>query len=346
MAKVSVLMPVHNGAPFVKEAIKSILAQTFSDFELLVTDDCSTDRTPAILDEMASTDRRIKVFRNPENRGIAQSLNQMIDTASGEYLARMDADDLALPTRFEQQCQLLDGGCVDLCGSWIKSIGKLRDRVVRFPLDDKAIRASLLFQSAFMHPSIMMRASLFSGGLRYSLDTPHAEDYDLWVRLTERCRFANLPQVLHRYRRHSEQVSEAHALTQWESASKIRLRYLHMLGIKVTAREQYVHSMIRYPTAIKDKELLREMEAWLMKLADHFSDNPRQRAIVSEQWFRVCVRSAHFGIWTWTTYRRSSLRPISPGGRLRSLDLLLISMARLRYQSRMFRVLENFSISS
>ena len=207
---ISVVMSVFNGQAFLSEAIESILGQTFRDFELLVVDDGSTDRTADILAGYASRDGRLRVLRH-ENKGLATSLNIGINLAKGGYIARMDADDAAMPHRLKEQVDFMErhpevgvlGGAAEL----INATGHVI-HTTRPPLEDSEIRSLMLrCCNPILHPTVVMRkeVALVSGGYRKAaLD---AEDYDLWLRMSERSRLANLGKPLLRYRIHSGQVS-------------------------------------------------------------------------------------------------------------------------------------------
>jgi hypothetical protein len=206
---VSVVMSVFNGQAFLSEAIESILSQTFRNFEFLVVDDGSTDATAGILSTYASRDARMRIFRH-ENKGRAESLNVGIRLAMGHYIARMDADDIALPDRLQAQVDFMErhievgllGGAVEL----INTQGQVL-RTVRPPLEDWEIRALMLRYNPMFHPAVVMRkeVALAAGGYRKAL--LDADDYDLWLRMSERSRLANLGKLILQYRIHSEQVS-------------------------------------------------------------------------------------------------------------------------------------------
>lgn len=200
-------MPVHNGERFLGEALDSIFAQTFRDFELVVVDDGSSDETPAIIADYAARDSRLRPIRQ-EPSGLTSSLNRGWRSAAGEYVARMDADDVALPDRFEQQVEFLDAHPeVAVVGTAAIAIGPDGEEVsaVHYPEDDAAIRRELWRYNCLVHSSVMMRRSALEEVDGYRLD--QAEDYDLWLRIAERHALANLPQRLLRYRYHAGQFS-------------------------------------------------------------------------------------------------------------------------------------------
>jgi glycosyltransferase involved in cell wall biosynthesis len=206
---VSVVMSVFNGQAFLREAIESILSQTFHDFEFLVIDDGSTDSTAGILASYASRDGRMRVVHH-ENKGRAASLNIGINIATGGYIARMDADDIALPHRLQEQLDFMERHAeVGLLGGAAEVINRAGQilSIYRPPLEDSEIRSTLVHHNVFFHPTVVMRKEVVvaSGGYRKAL--LDADDYDLWLRIAERSQLANLGEPVLRYRIHPDQVS-------------------------------------------------------------------------------------------------------------------------------------------
>ena len=221
---ISVVLPAYNGEKYLAEAIDSILAQTFGDFELIIIDDGSTDDTPKILSDYAQRDQRIRMVVR-ENKGLVTTLNDLIDMARGLWIARMDQDDIALPHRFECQLAWLDKTGADISGSWVKRFGSLDERIVRLHKSDEAIKTEMLFSSPFAHPSVIMRAALVKE-LRYNPAWEKAEDYDLWERAAEAgWTMTNVPEVLMLYRVHADQITTRTMSLVQQRAQEIRRRY-------------------------------------------------------------------------------------------------------------------------
>jgi glycosyltransferase involved in cell wall biosynthesis len=215
--RVSVILPVFNGGRFLAAAVESILKQSFSDFELIAIDDGSTDDSAVLLSSFARSDTRVRVITQA-NMGIVKSLNRALELARGEYIARMDADDEALPSRFSLQVAFLDthpeiavlGSAITL----IDAAGAVM-REIDYPLTPTEVDRFLMKAgSAFAHPAVMARRDAIQtvGGYRELLQ--HAEDYDLWLRMAERYSLANLPDRLLRYRHHDTKGSRRHATAQ------------------------------------------------------------------------------------------------------------------------------------
>jgi hypothetical protein len=226
MPRVSVLMPVFNGGRFLAAAVGSILSQSYDDFELIAIDDGSSDQSACVLLGCARSDRRIRVVTHA-NVGIVASLNAALELAVGEYVARMDADDVALPSRFARQVAFLDNHPeVAVVGSAITLIDQegsaIRD--VAYPLAPAEIFEFLIqVGCALAHPAVMMRRAAVVGVGGYRGAYQHAEDYDLWLRISETRALANLPDRLLYYRQHPDKSSVRHAAEQMLATKVARL---------------------------------------------------------------------------------------------------------------------------
>jgi hypothetical protein len=205
---VSVVMSVFNGERFLPEAIESILDQSFKDFEFIIIDDGSTDRSASILDSYKNSDSRVRVFHE-QHAGLVNSLNRGCALAQGKYLGRMDADDVASIDRLALQVDFLElhkeigvlGGTVE----WIDADGKSLG-IYPYPFEDAEIKTELLRRCAMWHPTILLRREVlaWAGGYRHIAG---AEDYDLWLRVARQFQLANLETVILKYRIHPQQVS-------------------------------------------------------------------------------------------------------------------------------------------
>ena len=207
---VSVVMPVRNGERFVEQAARSILEQTFTDIELVIVDDGSTDGTPTLLRAIAARDERVLVLTAKRPEGIVRALNEGCRAARGRYLARMDADDISLPRRIELQVELLDAtpdvGIVGGCMTCTNLSGSVSWPAL-YPPDDAAIRKTLASANPFGHPTVMMRREAFESCGGYRDVCRHAEDYELWVRLLDHWQGANLSEPVLVYRVHTDQTA-------------------------------------------------------------------------------------------------------------------------------------------
>jgi cellulose synthase/poly-beta-1,6-N-acetylglucosamine synthase-like glycosyltransferase len=223
MPKVSVVMSVYNGERFLRQAVESILDQTLTDFEFIVVDDGSTDGTAEILSSYAEADPRLRIITQ-ENRGLIQSLNRAIGAAQGEYMARMDADDISMPERLTVQVRWLDSHPqVAMLGTRYDEIdehGKVVRRGNRYVGSALVERALLQGNfSVFCHGSVMFRRTCFEHIGGYREQFKHAEDYDLWLRMAEHYELDNLAETLYQHRLRLDSVSFEHFLQQQRGAA-------------------------------------------------------------------------------------------------------------------------------
>lgn len=225
MPKISVLMPIYNTREdHLREALESILNQTYGDFEFILLDE--SDKLAQSVEDiiLSYNDERIKHCKFDQRKGLIASLNYGIEIAQGDYIARMDADDVSLPQRFEKQLAFMEENPdVDILGSWIEDFPK--KSVIELPVDNEKIVNYLLFVNcAVAHPSVFMRkTSVEKLNIRYNPDEKHAEDYGLWLSLINKAKFANLPEVLLKRRIHTEQTSTLDAEKVNRKALRLRL---------------------------------------------------------------------------------------------------------------------------
>jgi glycosyltransferase involved in cell wall biosynthesis len=214
--QVSVVMPVRNGARWLGEAIESVVAQSLPDWELIAIDDGSTDDTPRVLSGYAARESRIRAIRQ-DALGLVGALNLGLAEVRAPLLARLDADDRALRERLDRQVRHLNARPeIGLLGTWAQTIdeGGARRRQLKPETDPEQLDRNLMGGNPFVHSSVMLRTDLARrlGGFRPAFRA--AEDYDLWLRIAEVTKIANLPDVLVEYRRHEENVTSRNAIRQ------------------------------------------------------------------------------------------------------------------------------------
>lgn len=215
--RITVLMPVYNGERFLKEAVDSILCQTFTGLEFLVMNDGSTDRSMEIL--QSYSDPRIRIASNDQNLGLIASLNRGLSLAKGEYIARMDADDVSMPDRLERQYAfMVDHPEVGILGTHADVIDPdgRKKYGFRYPETHGEIVWGLCFGCPLIHGTMLARKSCLSSTGGYNAQYQHCEDHELYVRLSGMTRFANLARVLLLIRRHEHNVSVSYKETQAE----------------------------------------------------------------------------------------------------------------------------------
>ncbi len=205
---VSVVMPVYNGERFLAEAVESILSQTLSTFEFIIVNDGSTDGTAAWLNGVS--DRRVKVLTNETNKGIIFSLNKGIRESIGEFIARMDADDISFPDRLEQQVRFLRShGTVAAVGGQTVLIDEKGNQTGegKYPSNWESIKKSLFIHNPFAHGSVLLRREFLGSGDVYDPRFLHNEDYNLWLRLASAHQLENLPSVVLKRRVHGQNIT-------------------------------------------------------------------------------------------------------------------------------------------
>lgn len=294
---ISVGMPVYNGAKYLAIAIDSILVQTFTNFELIMIDDGSTDDTLNILRKYEQQDSRVRIVAR-ENRGVATTRNDIIDIARGEWLAIMDSDDIALPHRFERQLAWLKETGADISGSWVQRFGSSDQRIIKLRQTNDAIRMEMLFGSPFAQPTVIMRTTLVRQ-LRYdsAWEKNHAhshpaEDYDLWERAAEAgWKMTNVPEVLLKYRVHESQVSTASSMLQQQLAQQIRHRYWHYIFATMQLNQAWIEPVLKISEPSPDHIDMDSVDAALSELLQRSQGEARDAIFdhVTKLYFRVAA---------------------------------------------------------
>lgn len=233
--RVSVVMSVFNGRPFVAQAVESILAQSFRDFELILIDDASTDDSGLEMAQYAERDSRVVLLRNQENLGLTRCLNIGLAKAQGEFIARQDADDVSLPDRLakqvaaleaEQDLALIGAGVIEIDAQGKQGATSLQ------PSLPAVIQRKMLFENSFFHPSVMWRRGLFAeNNLRYDESFVYGQDYELFSRAMWKLKVANLAQPLMLFRAHAGQVSKDRADSQQRLADRTAWQNFQHYGL-------------------------------------------------------------------------------------------------------------------
>ncbi len=312
MPRVTVLMPVYNAVKFLRDAVDSILKQSFSDFEFLIIDDGSTDGSQSIIHSY--DDSRIRLVQNEENLGVAATLNRGLDLAHGEYIARMDADDISMPHRLEKQIHFMEKNPeVGVSGTWIRLFGDQPRVVDRCPVGASVVKAYLLFDNPMFHPSVILRRALIEKhGLRYDPLFKRTEDFELWSRASEFFAMDNLPEVLLCFRVHGSSVTSTTQDVMTQQTEKILVRSLERVGIEPTSEELKFHHVVGRGRRLTSRQEMDRAESWLLKLqiknreVSLYDEKALSKAI-GMIWFRLCSNSTPMGTWIWKKCRKSSL---------------------------------------
>lgn len=333
MPAISVLMPVYNAEQYLQEAITSILSQRFVDFEFFIFNDGSTDRSREII--ASFNDPRIHFIDYSDNQGYVSLLNLGLQKAQGKYIARMDADDVAHPDRFQKQFDFLEENPEYIvCGTRFSIIDK--QDVVVLPIENEDIKLKMLYITPFCHPSVMMRATtLQSHDIAYDEYYMPAEDHELWVRLAGYGKFVNLPEVLLNYRIHDSNVSlKKRDHNQLESLYKSRLTYI--IDFFRDALQRASEAATLYTLFFKDEsfsydELLMCGEL-LQRITTHDHTYPvaseKVNDLLAERFFYRCTTSTDIGIKSFIVARKFEFGNQPFTARLKLLIKALLKYSR------------------
>lgn len=285
---ISVILPVFNSERYVARAMESILTQTFDDFEMIVLDDGSTDSSLEILKRYASLDKRVNIA-SCEHRGLVASLNHGLELARGKWIARMDADDISLPQRFERQLHWLEQTGADICGSWVKMFGADR-RIIKHPQTDEAIKMQMMFCAPFTHSAVIMKPEPIKK-LLYRQAWENCEDYDLWERAARAgCRMINVPEILLLYRQHKTQVSILSSSMQQELTQKIRHRYLEYVFDSMKLKKEWIDDVLKLREPLPSMPHMNHVDLILTELLK--SHDGEARKIIFDHATRLYFRAA------------------------------------------------------
>ena len=296
---VSVLMASFNDEKYIKKAINSILSQTICDFEFIIIDDCSTDNTVNIIKSF--TDSRITLYQNTENMGLGYNLHIGINIAKGKYIARMDADDISLPNRFEKQVAYLEAHQDVLClGTSYRFIGDLgiRQKYLKNYIyqeeNPEMLKAQCLIGTPLLHPSVMFNAKqMRRNNINYDPTFRKAQDYELWSRVIWGNLITNLPDALMFYRCSLQQASVAGRSSQIENSRKIYERMLTcILGRLPSEKELRAHILFSTQSCQSKQELELTL-GWIKQLhiavvKNKIIDRVALEKVLSKRWSVIC----------------------------------------------------------
>jgi glycosyltransferase involved in cell wall biosynthesis len=211
-------MAVYNGMPYLEEAVDSVLKQTYKNFEFIIVNDASTDKSWKFLKSIK--DKRLVLLQNKKNMGLANSLNKALRLSRGDFIARMDADDISLPKRLEIQLNFMTKNPnIDLCGTWVDKINAEGEKVgeTKYPQKDKSIKKLLAWKPSIVHPTFFAKVKFFKQLGNYDPRFDYAEEYELLMRAGDRFKMANIPQKLLKWRLWDKRRSRL----SWEKMEKV-----------------------------------------------------------------------------------------------------------------------------
>jgi glycosyltransferase involved in cell wall biosynthesis len=304
--KVSVLMTMYNASRYLREAIESILQQTFTDYEFIIVDDGSTDSSVKIVESYA--DPRIRLLRLSRTGDMIDAPNEGLALARGEYIARMDADDVALPHRFEKQVARLDAHPeVGVLGTMVDVMDASGQSTMNevwhteLPVDPLMIRWRLCLEDPIVQPSIMMRRALFLAYGGYSHEDRHAEDYGLYLRYARHSAITSMDEILLRYRWHGGNITTTDAIRRRQATARVQCHAIREFLLDApycAVPDPAVHA---YPNPESDYLFLRTLRpllrAFIRRMRPSFRDRIRLRAFTGRRVLRVTrhrLRSPRF----------------------------------------------------
>ena len=307
-------MPVYNGEQYLREAMDSILNQTFRNFEFLIIDDGSIDHSLEIL--KSYDDTRIKIEENGKNLGLIATLNKGLRMARGEYVARMDCDDISLPDRLEKQVEFMEVHPeIGVCGTWFKSFTDSWNAIVTHPTTSEIIKSKLFFDNFLGHPTVLMRMSAIEKyGLCYDPAHLYAEDYGLWVTCSFLFPLANLPEVLLHHRDIPSSITQSNRLRQIATVMEININNLARLGISEVDKEILaLHQQIVFNSHnFTNWDSVMKANAWLLKIqaANALTQcypEPYFSFVLAEKWNEISNWARHATDWGKIAYLQSPL---------------------------------------
>ncbi len=305
MPKVSILMPVYNAEQYLSQALDSIVSQSFEDWELILINDGSTDRSESII--MDYDDERIFYIKNPVNLKLIKTLNKGIDYCGGQYIARMDADDICHPDRLKRQVEFLDSHPqVLMCGTAATVIDNSRKKTgnIHNLTSDDYLQINLMFSPSFIHPSMMIRNEVLKQS-KYDEAYKHVEDYDLWCRIAKLGKVANIDDELLQYRWHDSNVSVLNSEVQRKLKDELIKRELSRLDLIPTEVDLYCHKVTFLLYALGNKldvpvDRFEDIANWFTKLIrqneiKHIYLQPALVAFLWSRWAVLCISQKKYG---------------------------------------------------
>jgi len=312
--KVSVFMPVYNAGKDLIEAVQSIIDQTFTDFEFVIVNDGSTDNSMELLQKF--NDSRIRIIHNDGNKGLIASLNIGLELCLGEYIVRMDQDDISLPTRIEKQVEFMDQHpeC-GLLGSWFQDFGdNIESKLVSYSSDDTQIRIRHLYQTHISHPTALLRNSVIkANNLKFDPNFVHGEDYEFWVRMSTYCKLSNIPELLVLKRDHIHNITNKYAQTMQDTCAKVKLKQFHQIGLELHVEDVDLYS--KFADGVWAFNFA-EMDKLTQLLEKIKQANEQSRFILptvynnylATKFFHLCYNNTAIGKQGWKRFQSSSLR--------------------------------------
>lgn len=309
---ISIVMPAYNAGRFIREAIDSILLQTYRNFEFIIINDGSIDDTSEIV--RSYDDPRIRFIDNVNNLGLIAVRNLGMSLASGKYVALLDADDISYPSRLEKQFTFLEHNPeFSMIGSNMEMIDERGHLIkkIRYTIPPDKIPSQLFFGNYFAQSAVMIRRESLPSEIYRNF--PGVEDYDLWIRMSKSKKVWNLQETLLKYRVHEAGISFRKEAEIESYLRTIIRQNIETLRCCPTAEELDIHRSMDRCGGERSLDFINNGERWLLKLdkLNNYSkkfDTVIFRNVLGEKWFYICLSARKAGLQTWRTFSHSPLR--------------------------------------
>lgn len=297
MPELSIIMPLYNTERYVGQAVQSLLSQSYTDFELIIVNDASTDNSLEIV--RSFDDSRIRILSNEQNRGIVFSRNKGLQEARGEFVAPFDSDDIAVKDKFEKQIGYLKKHKeVGMIGSWARMIdeeGKLLKNRWKLTATPEQIPAVMLFRNYFVQSSVVMRLETVPEG-GYSAGFDVVEDYKMWTEVLSKSKAWNFPEYLVLYRVHRNGATKRNPEELFIKESQLLEHIYKPFRIKIDDHIAKLILLIRSNATIRNKETLDEIENFLHLLNDQnrklsIINQKQLKKVIFNRWIKTCSKS-------------------------------------------------------
>ncbi len=310
---ITVLVPVYNAEKYLTEAIDSILNQSFTDFELLIINDGSTDKSEEII--LSYSDKRIKYVKNETNLKLIATLNKGFALSTGKYIVRSDADDINYLNRLEMQFQSMEQNPnIVLLGTSFETFGTdISSTVTRYAADHNTICLKHFYQIHLSHgTSIFRTETIRKHNLRFDSSYEHAEDYELWTRIAQVGRLANLPQVLYKVRHHNQKVSHLYAEIQKQNSLRVKQKLFEQIGLSLSPKEINLFGKIAQHDYVFSEQFLTTSMALLEKIAaandkNGIFERDFLNKAISQFWFNTAYNCSSLGLLSFRLFFNSPL---------------------------------------
>lgn len=325
-------MPVYNAELYLREAIESILNQSYCDFHFLIVSDGSTDGSVDII--RSYSDPRIKLLQ-PQHMGYSLIMNFGLERADSKFLALMDSDDISLPNRLEKQIAFLeDHPEIGACGTWVQTIGDKSGQIWKYATDADEVHCRSLFNMSVAHPTLMLRLdTLNKSGTRYNPEYYYACDWEFLQQCVKSFSIANIPETLVHYRIREGSCSRENAERMKSHRYAIAAKALKGIGINVSDEQLNLHFAIVDRTFQRHIDKLHRIDEWLALLEQKNSISAKYptntfKKVIAGLWYEINSLAAEIGPSVWREFNRSDLRKLANTGLRLNVKLLLKSIIR------------------